>query len=581
LAKGAETYSEDSQCAGGKESREKEQGEMKKTLTELIYDSIRRCMDKGLLNSREIPPLVLESPREKDHGDYATNIAMVMTAREGKPSQEVARIILSQFEDEDGVIERAEIAGPGFINFYLKDKVWYSVLKEIGRKRKNFGRGKIGEGRRVQIEFISANPTGPLHVGHGRGAAIGDVLANIFEACNYRVFKEYYINDVGSQMNILGQSVFLRYLHALGKEVEFPDHCYQGDYIAEIAKKVIREKGDEYLRYPQEESIQSLVSFASNDILRGIQEDLDQFGVHFDGWFSEKELYREEKVPRAIEDLRGNGLVYEKDGALWLKTSQYGDEKDRVLVKASGETTYFASDIAYHKDKLDRGFEVLINIWGADHHGYVPRMKASLMAMGKDETVLKIVLVQLVSLMRDGKPVAMSTRAGDFTTLKDVVEEVGRDAARFFFLMRRPDSQLDFDLELAKRKGAENPVYYVQYAHARICSIISEAFNKGIGLPKCGDIDLLLLNLPEELDLLKHLSAYPEVVEASALSLEPHRIPFYLMELSSLFHSYYNRYRVISSGVELTKARLLLVDSIKEVIKSALNILGVLAPEKM
>jgi arginyl-tRNA synthetase len=538
-------------------------------------------MDKGLLNSREIPPLVLESPREKDHGDYATNIAMVMTAREGKPSQEVARIILSQFEDEDGVIEKAEIAGPGFINFYLKDKVWYSVLKEIGRKRKNFGRGKIGEGRRVQIEFISANPTGPLHVGHGRGAAIGDVLANIFEACNYRVFKEYYINDVGSQMNILGQSVFLRYLHALGKEVEFPDYCYQGEYIAEIAKKAIRERGDEYLRYPQEESIRSLVSFASNDILRGIQGDLDQFGVHFDGWFSEKELYREEKVPRTIEDLREKGLVYEKDGALWLKTSQYGDEKDRVLVKASGETTYFASDIAYHKDKLDRGFEVLINIWGADHHGYVPRMKASLMAMGKDEAVLKIVLVQLVSLMRDGKPVAMSTRAGDFTTLRDVVEEVGRDAARFFFLMRRPDSQLDFDLELAKRRSAENPVYYVQYAYARICSIISEALNKGISLPKFGDIDLHLLNLPEELDLLKHLSAYPEVVEASALSLEPHRIPFYLMELSSLFHSYYNKYRVISSEVELTKTRLLLVDSIKGVIKSALNILGVLAPEKM
>jgi len=554
---------------------------MKKTLTELVNDSIRRCMDKGLLNSREIPPLVLESPREKEHGDYATNIAMVMTAREGKPSQEVARIILSQFEDEDGVIEKAEIGGPGFINFYLKDKVWYSVLKEIGRKRKNFGRGKIGEGRRVQIEFISANPTGPLHVGHGRGAAIGDVLANIFEACNYRVFKEYYINDVGSQMNILGQSVFLRYLHALGKEIEFPDYCYQGEYIAEIAKKAIRERGDEYLRYPQEESIRSLVSFASNDILRGIQGDLDQFGVHFDGWFSEKELYREEKVSRTIEDLRGNGLVYEKDGALWLKTSQYGDEKDRVLVKASGETTYFASDIAYHKDKLDRGFEVLINIWGADHHGYVPRMKASLRAMGKDEAVLKIVLVQLVSLMRNGKPVAMSTRAGDFITLKDVVEEVGRDAARFFFLMRRPDSQLDFDLELAKRKSAENPVYYVQYAHARICSIISEALNKGIDLPKFGDIDLHLLNLPEELDILKHLSAYPEIVEASALSLEPHRIPFYLMELSSLFHSYYNKYRVISSEVELTKARLLLVNSIKGVIKSALNILGVLAPEKM
>jgi arginyl-tRNA synthetase len=554
---------------------------MKKTLTELISDSIRRCMDKGLLRSTETPPLILESPKEKYHGDYATNIAMVMTAREGKPPQEVARIIVSQLEDEDGVIEKVEIGGPGFINFYLKEKVWYSVLEEIGRKGEDFGKGKIGEGRRVQVEFISANPTGPLHVGHGRGAAIGDALTKILEACDYRVFKEYYINDVGSQMNILGQSVFLRYLHALGKEAEFPDYCYQGDYISEIAKKAIRERGEEYLHYPQEESIRSLACFGANDILWGIQGDLDQFGVHFDGWFSEKALYREEKVPRAIEDLKKKGLVYEKDGALWLKTSQYGDEKDRVLVKASGETTYFASDVAYHKDKLDRGFEVLINIWGADHHGYVPRMKAALMTMGKDEAVLKIVLVQLVSLMRDGKPVAMSTRAGDFTTLRDVVEEVGRDAARFFFLMRRPDSQLDFDLELAKRQSAENPVYYVQYAHARICSIFREALNKGIVLPRLRDIDLHLLNLPEELDLLKHLTAYPEVVEASAITLEPHRISFYLMELSSLFHSYYNKYRVISSEVELTKARLLLVHAIKGVIKSALNVLGVSAPEKM
>ncbi len=554
---------------------------MKKALTELISDSIRRCVDKGLLRSRETPPLILESPKEKYHGDYATNIALVMTAREGKPPREVARIIVSQLEDEDGVIEKMEIGGPGFINFYLKEKVWYSVLEEIGRKGEDFGKGKIGEGRRVQVEFISANPTGPLHVGHGRGAAIGDALARILEACDYRVFKEYYINDVGSQMNILGQSVFLRYLHALGKEVEFPDYCYQGDYIAEIAEKAINERGEEYLHYPQEESIQSIASFGANDILRGIQGDLDQFGVHFDGWFSEKELYREEKVPRAIEDLKKKGLVYEKDGALWLKTSHYGDEKDRVLVKANGETTYFASDVAYHKDKLDRGFEVLINIWGADHHGYVPRMKATLMAMGKDEAVLKIVLVQLVSLMRDGKPVAMSTRAGEFTTLRNVVEEVGRDAARFFFLMRRPDSQLDFDLELAKRQSAENPVYYVQYAHARICSIFREALNKGIVLPRFKDIDLHLLNLPEELDLLKHLTAYPEVVEASAITLEPHRIPFYLMELSSLFHSYYNKYRVISSEVELTQARLLLVGAIKGIIKSALDVLGISAPEKM
>jgi len=554
---------------------------MKKSLTELISDAVGRCMDKGLLRSGEVPPLILESPKDKHHGDYATNIAMVMTAREGKPPKEVARIIMSQLEDEDGIIEKAEIGGPGFINFYLKETVWYSILAEIEREGQDFGKGRIGKDRRVQVEFISANPTGPLHVGHGRGAAIGDALAKILDACGYRVFKEYYINDVGSQMNTLGQSVYLRYLSALGKDVEFPDYCYQGDYIAEIARKAVKERGEEYLHCSQEVSIQSLASFGADDILQGIRGDLDQFGVHFDGWFSEKELYREEKVPRAIEDLKRRGLAYEEDGALWLKTAQYGDEKDRVLVKASGETTYFASDVAYHKDKLDRGFEVLINVWGADHHGYVPRMKAALSAMGKDEAVLKIVLVQLVSLMRDGKPIAMSTRAGEFTTLRNVVEEVGRDAARFFFLMRRPDSQLDFDLELAKRQSSENPVYYVQYAHARISSIFREALNKDIALPRFEDVDVHLLVLPDELDLLRHLTAYPEVLEASALALEPHRIPFYLMELSSLFHSYYNKHRVISSEVELTKARLLLVRAIKEVIESALNVLGISAPEKM
>jgi len=554
---------------------------MKKSLTELISDAVGRCMDKGLLRSGEVPPLILESPKDKHHGDYATNIAMVMTAREGKPPKEVARIIMSQLEDEDGIIEKAEIGGPGFINFYLKETVWYSILAEIEREGQDFGKGRIGKDRRVQVEFISANPTGPLHVGHGRGAAIGDALAKILDACGYRVFKEYYINDVGSQMNTLGQSVYLRYLSAFGKDVEFPDYCYQGDYIAEIARKAVKERGEEYLHCSQEVSIQSLASFGADDILQGIRGDLDQFGVHFDGWFSEKELYREEKVPRAIEDLKRRGLAYEEDGALWLKTAQYGDEKDRVLVKASGETTYFASDVAYHKDKLDRGFEVLINVWGADHHGYVPRMKAALSAMGKDEAVLKIVLVQLVSLMRDGKPIAMSTRAGEFTTLRNVVEEVGRDAARFFFLMRRPDSQLDFDLELAKRQSSENPVYYVQYAHARISSIFREALNKDIALPRFEDVDVHLLVLPDELDLLRHLAAYPEVLEASALALEPHRIPFYLMELSSLFHSYYNKHRVISSEVELTKARLLLVRAIKEVIESALNVLGISAPEKM
>jgi len=554
---------------------------MRKTLVELINDAASRCVDKGLLAREEVPPFSLESPKEKSHGDYATNIAMVMTDREGNPPHEVARIIVSQLEDEAGIIENVEIAGPGFINFRLKDEVWYSVLEEIELRGEDFGKGDIGKGKRVQVEFISANPTGPLHVGHGRGAAIGDVLANILRACNYRIFKEYYINDVGSQMNILGESVLLRYYQVMGEEVEYPDYCYQGDYIAEIGKKAVHERRDAYLRLPREESIRELASFAADDILRGIQGDLDRFGVHFDGWFRERDLYREKKVPRVIKDLEERDFIYERDGALWLKTSQYGDEKDRVLVKANGETTYFASDVAYHKDKLDRGFDVLINIWGADHHGYVPRMKASLMAMGKDAATLKVILVQLVSLLRDGKPVAMSTRAGEFTTLRDVVEEVGRDAARFFFLMRRSDSQLDFDLELAKRQSAENPVYYVQYAHARMCSIMREALNRGIAMPRFGETDVHLLNLPEELDLLKHLTGYPEVIEASAVSLEPHRIPFYLMELSSLFHSYYNKHRVISSRAELTEARLLLVESIKRVIKNALDILGIEAPEKM
>ncbi|MEK6654479.1 MAG: arginine--tRNA ligase, partial [Thermodesulfobacteriota bacterium] len=481
----------------------------------------------------------------------------------------------------EGFLEKIEIAGPGFMNFFIREGVLNRFLVDVEREGERYGSSDLGKGGRVQVEFVSANPTGPLHIGHARGAVVGDVMANILAAAGYRVFREYYINDTGNQMNNLGQSVFLRYRELLGEAAGFPEGCYRGDYIRDLAAELLKRDGKRYLDMDAEEVIRLFTDYAGSAILGGIKEDLRAFGVVFDLYFSERELYREEGVGMLLQALQDKGFIYREGDALWFRTTAFGDEKDRVVIRQNGAPTYFAADIAYHRNKFLRGFETVIDIWGADHHGYIPRMSAAVQALGYEKEALKVILVQLVNLLREGKPVAMSTRSGEFVTLREVVDEVGKDAARYNFLMRRSDSHLDFDLELAKRQSNENPVYYVQYAHARICSIIRMVAERGIEMPAFGQADPGLLKLPEEIDLIKAITRFPEVVEGAARTLEPHRLTFYLNDLAAGFHSYYNKNKVISDDGVLTAARLFLVKSVLTVLKNALKMLGVSAPEKM
>jgi arginyl-tRNA synthetase len=459
--------------------------------------------------------------------------------------------------------------------------VWHGVLKEIDKQGDRFGSSDMGKEERVLVEFVSANPTGPLHIGHGRGAAVGDAIANILAFTGYYVEREYYINDIGNQMQNLGKAVYLRYLQLLKQKVEFPESLYKGAYIVDIAKEVILKYGKKYLDVAEDEAITFFIEFASTNILKGIEKDLESFGVRFSTWFSEKKLFDNGEVWECIEHFKKNDLAYEKDNALWFKSTEFGDEKDRVMIKEGGHTTYFASDIAYHQNKFKRGFARVIDIWGADHHGYVPRIKSVLSALGFPLNFFNVILVQMVNLLRDSKPVAMSTRAGEFVTLKEVINEVGSDAARFIFLTRRSDAQLDFDLSVAKKQSDENPVYYVQYAHARICSIISFAAEKGFSVPGFNEIDVNLLTTPEEIDLIKKLSQFPEIVSGSAQAFEPHRIPIYLLELVAQFHSYYNKHRVITEQREVSMARLYLMSCINCVLKNGLFLVGVQAPTKM
>ncbi|MEK7243086.1 MAG: arginine--tRNA ligase, partial [Thermodesulfobacteriota bacterium] len=443
------------------------------------------------------------------------------------------------------------------------------------RQGDRYGSSDLGKGRRVQVEFVSANPTGPLHIGHARGAVVGDVVANILAAVGYQVFREYYINDAGNQMDNLGKSVLLRYRELLGGTAEFPEGCYRGDYIRDLASELLKRDGEKHLVQDAAKVVPLFTDYAAGAILEGIKEDLRTFGVVFDLYFSERELYRDEGVEKLLRDLEEKGFIYREGEALWFRTTAFGDEKDRVVVRQNGAPTYFAADIAYHRNKFLRGFETVIDIWGADHHGYIPRMSAAVQALGHEKEALKIILVQLVNLLRDGKPAAMSTRSGEFVTLREVVDEVGRDAARYNFLMRRSDSHLDFDLELAKRQSNENPVYYVQYAHARICSILRMAAERGVAAPAAGEADVSLLRLPEETDLIKAITRFPEVVEGAARTLEPHRLTFYLNDLAALFHSYYKSNKVISEDGALTGARVFLVRSLLTVLKNALKMLGV------
>ncbi|HTP04689.1 MAG TPA: arginine--tRNA ligase [Nitrospirota bacterium] len=583
---------------------------MKQTLTEILLQALTRAKEKGELRLETQPAITLDTPREKSHGDLATTLAMTLAKPESKPPRKIAEIIIGNIEDRDCVIQKTEIAGPGFINFFLKQDRWKKTLFDIDSEGAQYGLTDIGEGERVLVEFVSANPTGPLHVGHGRGAAIGDALVNLLTAVGYDVQREFYINDAGRQMKLLKDSVKARYLESHGQVVAFPEDGYHGEYIKEIAESLdsripatystkaslpvtggIRAKNGETaeeggaagesasFRIPFDD--EDIALFSKDQMLADIKNDLEAFGVRFDVWFSEKSLLADGSVQKSIEELKGRGFAYERDGALWLRSTAFGDDKDRVIIKQDGEYTYLATDIAYHRNKLARGFKQLVNIWGADHHGYIPRVQAVIQAFGHPKDSLHVLLVQLVAILRHGQPVPMSKRAGDFVTLRDVVQEVGSDAARYIFLTRRPDSHLDFDLDVAKEQSRENPVYYVQYAHARLASLFREAESRGIAVPSKERVDLSLLDLEEEQAIIKSLAKYPEVVEEAALAYEPHRLTFYLQDLAGLLHNYYFKHRVITEDASRTSSKLFLLKQVKTVIQSALKILGVNAPERM
>lgn len=554
---------------------------MKNRIKKLIIEAAIEAHAKGLLSSADFPEVNLEKPKVEAHGDFSTNFAMVMASLQKMPPRNVAQAIVDQLSDSGRLLEKIEIAGPGFINFYVTPAAWHPVLLEIQKTDRRFGASELGAGERVQVEFVSSNPTGPLHVGHGRGAAVGDSVANILAFCGYDVQREYYINDSGRQIQTLGRSVFLRYRELFGKSAPFPEDCYQGDYIRDIAVQIKEQQGDGLLYREEDEAVMQCARTAAGGIMEGIRKDLALFGVSFDEWFSEQSLYDAGEVDRILAESRERGIIYEKDGALWFKTSDLGDEKDRVVVRQNGQTTYFASDIAYHEDKYRRGFQRVIDVWGADHHGYIPRMQAAIEACGHKRNQFQVILVQLVNLLRGGQPVAMSTRAGEFVTLRDVIDEVGKDAARFIFLTRHYESPLDFDLEVAKQQTNENPVYYVQYVHARISSIIRKAVENGMADVQWDETAIARLVELEEIQLIKTLARYPETVAASAEKLEPHRITFFLMNLAAAFHAYYNKHRVLSEDPVLSRGRLVLVESIRKVIRNGLALLGVDAPDKM
>ncbi|WP_373501989.1 arginine--tRNA ligase [Desulfococcus sp.] len=556
---------------------------MKEKIAALILRSARKAHESGVLPSSEFPPVEAEAPKIPAHGDFSTNMAMVMAGGQKMAPRKIAEAIVAHISDAEGILLKTEIAGPGFINFFIRPEAWHPVLDAIHSADGRYGAVNIGDGRKIQVEFVSANPTGPLHVGHGRGAAVGDSVANILAFCGYDVEREYYINDSGRQIQTLGRSVYLRYRALAGEAVDFPGDYYQGEYIIDLARRVLADQGDSLKDGDEAAAVDHCARFAADAILTGIRRDLEEFGVRFDRWYSEQSLYDSGRVDRTVENFRNSGLIYEKDGALWFNSTRYGDEKDRVVVRANGLTTYFASDIAYHQDKYERGMTRVIDVWGADHHGYIPRMAAAIQASGMKRDQFDVILVQLVNLLRDGLPVAMSSRAGQFETLKDVVEEVGADAARFIFLTRHYESKLDFDLALAKKKSNDNPVYYVQYVHARISSIFAkDAASDALGADRnAGAGAVAVLTEAEEISLLKLLVRYPEVVASSCRLMEPHRITYYLMELAAAFHAYYNRHRVLTDDPEVTAGRLRLVRAVQKIIRNGLTLLGVSAPDKM
>lgn len=546
---------------------------MKRILVGLIEERLRQM---GLKD----PLVEFEIPRDERLGDLSTPVSMSSAKVLRKPPREIAESIISSFRGMD-ILESVELAGPGFINFTFSRQFIWSELKRLLKERESYLRSDIGKGRKVQIEFVSANPTGPLHLGHGRGAALGNALSNLLKAGGYDVEREYYINDAGRQVKLLGLSVFAKYQQLLNIDYPFPEDGYRGEYIEDLAKDAIRENGERFKGKDFDDVRDLFIDFSYKRMMEEIKRDLVDFGVVFDAYQSERSLYDEGDVEKSIEDLKKRGHIYEKEGAIWFRATAFGDDKDRVIVKREGDFTYFASDIAYHRKKIEKGFDEIIDIWGADHHGYIPRIRAVIKAFGYPDDQLRVLLVQMVTLLRGGKPVQMSKRAGEFVTLREVIEEIGADTTKFIFLTRRSDSHLEFDLDSVKKQTAENPVFYVQYAHARINSIFSYAAEKGIDIERLSEADLSILNSEEEIRIIKKLLYYPLIFEGAVRSHEPHRITFYLQELAGLFHPYYNRYRIVTEDLGLSLARLALCEGIRIVLREGLGILGVSMPERM
>jgi len=558
---------------------------MRKKLADLLHKTVAHCFEKGLLKKASLPEFAVEIPNNPEHGHYATNLAMTLASSQKRSPREIASIIVDQFNDDEGLIEKLEVAGPGFINFTIATTKWQDYLVSLLRAGEEFGKSEIGKGQKVMVEFVSANPTGPLHLGHGRGAALGDTLSRILRFCGYEVGREFYINDAGQQVQLLGESIYSRWRQMNDPDYPFPENGYHGDYVLELARDISAQY--DLKAIPRDEAIELCASEGKKRMLEEIQADLDRFRVHFDVWYSEKELMESGKLQKTLDALRSCGHIYEHEGALWIRTTSFGDDKDRVVRKQDGSYTYFATDIAYHLDKWERGFTKAINIWGADHHGYIARMKAALEANGIERDWLSVLLIQLVKLYQRGEEVKMSKRAGRFVTLKELMEEVGVDALRFVFLSKNHDSPLDVDIDLVKTQDSNNPVYYVQYAHARASSILRKAQDQGIGIPSKPEALVHHLTLEEEITLMRIMAEFPWLLEEICTSLEPHRLTYYLGELAAAFHRYFNlgtktpQYRVVSDNLELTGARVCLTRAVRTVLCTGLGLLGVEAPQKM
>ena len=551
----------------------------KEELASAIEAAISAALANGQLDVGQVPEINLEVPRDKGHGDFASNIALVMAKAAKKAPREVAQIIVDNLS-QGNVIRQVEIAGPGFINFFLSNDWLYDTLRVIERQGQEYGNSQHGAGEKILLEFVSANPVGPMNVVNARAAAVGDTLARMFRAVGYDVGTEFYVNDAGNQADIFARSLEARYQQLTNPEYPFPEDGYPASYVGELAVKLKQERPD-LLEMPLEERLAFCKRWGTDAMVEMQKADLKAYGVEFDLWFRERDLHAQGALEAVIAFLKERGLLFEAEDALWFKSTQFGDDKDRVIVKSDGSYTYVTADIAYHHDKLKRGYTKLIDIWGPDHHGYIGRMKAAIQALGYSEDTLEVLILQYVALLRNGQQVKMSKRAGEFITMQDLVEEVGKDAARFFFLHRSPESHLDFDLDLAVEQSSENPVFYVQYAHARISSIIRQGKEMGITLPTTDQVDLALLEHEAELALLKQLAALPEELLIAALGREPHRLTRYALDLASLFHSFYTHCHILGEEAKLRDARLVLVANVLVVLKKVLDLLGVDAPEQM